>query len=192
MYAMIEHEKKYRVDSHESIADSLAKLGFKKNGTSAQKDTYFTRADVDFMETKECLRIREEDSKCELTYKPPTTKDMEAASSIWKKETNIDLTEDGVLSAEELLRSIGCLKLCVVDKHRVSYIKDNLTVALDTIVGLGLFVERENLATDKQDDAIAIIESLAADLGILVTDTVKLPYRDLVMDAQALDPNPNI
>ena len=185
MSVMIEHEKKYRVTLHHQIVDDLNKLGFSEAGGITQKDIYFTRADVDFMETKECLRIREEDGLCELTYKPPTTKEMEASGSIWKKETNIELPEGAALLAEEFLESIGCEKLCVVDKRRTSFKRENVTVALDSIAGVGDFVEIEILADDHVKSAIAEIESVASDLGIDVSSTVNAPYRDLVMDAQS-------
>ncbi len=181
---MIEHEKKFSIGSFDTIIPALKALGFKESGKSYQKDTYFSRSDVDFMETRECLRIRVEDKGTEITYKPPTTKAMHDSHAIWKKETNLAVTNEQ--TARDLLLAIGSKELCTVEKRRVEYKKDSVTVALDKVTDAGQFVEIEILSDEHDKNANERINQLADSLGLSSSDVVTRPYRDLVMDATAL------
>ncbi len=181
---MIEHEKKFRVTNVSSLVKEIRKLGFKGGGTTNQKDTYYSRPDIDFMITKECLRIRTNaENLHEITYKPPTTKDMKESNAIWKREINIHLDSKDLRSASELLFAIGCKELCVVNKKRSVYKKGNITLAIDHIEGLGDFIEVEILSSKEDQNAIRQIDKLADQLDIDSTKVVKLPYRDLLMRA---------
>ena len=174
---MIEYEKKYHLRDKDALVAKLEELGFEQANQSSQKDVYYTRADVDYMKTKECLRIRTDDNGSELTYKPPTDKKMQESQAIWKEETNLDVDP---IAAAQLLDGIGCSELCTVDKSRTSYKKDRVTVAVDHVVDAGDFVEIEILS-ETQEELLEQIDSTAEELGVADDDIVTLPYRDLVM-----------
>lgn len=182
---MIEHEKKYYANNTSSLLKTLKDLGFTKIGTKKQKDTYYSRPDIDFMQTVECLRIREEDQNIEITYKPPTSQSMKLASAIWKEETNLTVNKDEAESAYQLLGALGCPILCVVDKTRTTYKKGQLTVAIDHIENLGDFIEIEILAKKADSSLTAAIENLANKLNLPGESVVTKPYRDLIMEQTA-------
>ncbi len=181
---MIEHEKKYSIRLTGKLRQKILDFGFFEKGDSHQRDTYYSRKDVDFMKTKECLRIREESDTAELTYKPPTTKQMLESDSIWKQEINIAINLKQIDDLDKILQALGCKKLCTVDKKRKTFVKQHITIVIDTIANLGNFVEIEIL-NDKQDDsAIDQINKIAKELGINQQKVVTLPYRDLLMLSQ--------
>lgn len=178
---MIEHEKKFSIASLDEMPALLSSLGYKKSGSSYQKDVYFSRPDVDFMKTRECLRIRTEDKGIEITYKPATTKAMQDSSAIWKKETNVAVQDEA--TARDLLLAIGSKELCTVEKNRTEYKNGRVSVALDTVTDLGHFIEIEILSDEHDDTAMGDIDQVANSLGLSTADCVTAPYRDLLMQA---------
>lgn len=178
---MIEHEKKYRLKKITAVREYLMQEGFMALDEIYQKDIYFSRPDVDFMKTKECLRIRVEDKRIEITYKPPTTALMHESGAIWKQEINVAVKSE--VDARNLFLAIGSVELCTVEKRRTEFKKGNLTAAFDKITGVGEFIELEILSEGEDSSAITAIESLATQLGLQDSDVVTLPYRDLCMQA---------
>ena len=67
----IERKRKFLGDLEEFIA-RLSSQGFFLSSETTEIDTYYSRPDVDFMQTVECLRVRQRDDFAEITYKPPT------------------------------------------------------------------------------------------------------------------------
>lgn len=178
---MIEHEKKFcLLKDLASFRDRVSKLGFASDQESYQKDAYFSRPDVDFMETKECLRIRVEVNHTEVTYKPPTTKSMALSQAIWKKEINLTVEDESV--AREFLLALGCVELCTVEKKRELFKKGNVTVSIDHITDLGDYVEIEIIAQEESSALIDEINKVASELGLSDSEVVRLPYRDLIMN----------
>ena len=178
---MIEHEIKYRVTDFANIADAVTKLGFRKANEITQKDIYYSRADVDYTKTLECLRIRHENNHVELTYKPASNSAMKNSNFIWKKEINIKIDTKDSEELQQLLKSLGCRQLCVVSKKRAEYKKGNRTVALDDVKSLGQFIELEILSGLQNKKLIRELESLAKEIGLKKAELVNLPYRDLVI-----------
>ena len=68
----IERKRQLTGDAKELIKQ-LQDLGFEPKSSRHEMDTYYSRPDVDFMQTVECLRIRQRDGFAEVTYKPATT-----------------------------------------------------------------------------------------------------------------------
>ena len=68
----IERKRQLTGDAKELIKQ-LRDLGFELQSNLREIDTYYSRPDVDFMQTVECLRIRQRDGFAEVTYKPATT-----------------------------------------------------------------------------------------------------------------------
>jgi adenylate cyclase class 2 len=176
---MIEHEKKFRLKDPTDFEIKTSKLNFVAGKESYQKDTYFSRPDVDFMETKECLRIRIETDLTEITYKPPTTRSMAASQSIWKREINLTVKDE--TAAKEFLLALGSIELCTVEKRRKEFLRGNITVSIDHITDLGDFVEIEIIAQEEDTTLLDKINEVATELGLSDSEVVSLPYRDLLM-----------
>ncbi|WP_202889007.1 class IV adenylate cyclase [Nocardiopsis dassonvillei] len=187
---LVEVERKRALESREVLERRLVELGFVATGPTAEVDTYYSRPDVDFLETVECLRIRERDSGCEVTYKPASdTTTHTAGGVIAKQETNVVLANAGQAAhAHGLLEALGMVPLTRVEKWRSCYRapdQPELSVVVDTIAGLGSFVEVEIVSESIREEAVRRLEEAERLLGLGTHPVVTLPYRDLVMRGQA-------
>lgn len=145
---LIEIERKRALESLEPLEQRLEQAGFVAMGPVVEIDTYYSRPDVDFLVTVECLRVRESDGGCEVTYKPASDSTTHSiAGVIAKQETNVALADpDQAVHAHALLDALGMVQLVRVEKSRTSYRvpgRGELSVVVDTIAGLGAFVETE-------------------------------------------------
>lgn len=87
----IERKRQLTGDAKELIK-RLQDLGFELKSSCHEIDTYYSRPDVDFMKTVECLRIRQRDSFAEVTYKPATNAATHTENNvIIKPETNLPI-----------------------------------------------------------------------------------------------------
>jgi len=71
--------KRYEIERKRKFVGNLSELitqltaqGFSLISETTETDTYYSRPDVDSMQTVECLRIRQRGGFAEITYKPPT------------------------------------------------------------------------------------------------------------------------
>lgn len=156
---------KIRAD-HDRVRERLAGHGATDRGRRTQRDTYYNAPARDFAETDEALRVRHEtadgDRRAKLTYKGPlvgpTSKTRE------EHETGI---EDGEV-IEAILESLGFVRVAVVEKDRERFSLGECLVVLDSVAGLGEFVEVETDAHEEEIDAAreevaGMIESLGLD-----------------------------
>ncbi len=183
----IEVEIKYRLSTPlKSFLSQLEASGFKQQGEEHEIDTYFSRSDVDYMKTVECLRIRQKGDFSEITYKPASRK-SDLSGIVAKKETNVTLKNVSQGSvAIQLLETIGMIKLVAVDKRRRTFKNTSdasISVLVDEIAHAGTFVEIEVMSHDVET-AKQTIGDLAEKLSLSKQDIATKPYRDLVIDAQ--------
>lgn len=181
----IERKRIIKPGRIETITNTLKEVGFAEKSVLREVDTYYTRRDIDFMETVECLRVRERDGFAEITYKPASNSTTNNGNGIIaKKESNAILKDNTqALIANELLETIGLIKLVSVDKTRKSFKSNNpnVTIAIDTIVNAGTFIEVE-VMSDDIEKATQELEAIEEMLGINDYDIASLPYRDMVMN----------
>lgn len=184
----IEVERKRRLpDDGAFLVQQLVDLGWTASEPQTETDTYYSRPDVDYMQTVECLRVRRRGSFAEVTYKPPSTAATHSTDSVISKpETNVHLaTASQAAQADQLLEAIGMRPLVRVEKNRTSYshaLHPGVTVAIDKVTGAGVFVETEAISVDAEA-AAAAVEQTEKDLHITDLATVDLPYRDLVLQS---------
>lgn len=176
---MYEVELKVPAD-HETVRDRLDRVGADRRGAVEQADTYFEHPVRDFGETDEALRIRrerrDEESVAWVTYKGPL---VEAASKTREEY------ETGVADAatmERILREIGFEPFETVEKRRERFTVDEYTVTLDTVDGLGEFVEVETEA-ETIEPAREGAEAVLLDLDLDPDDQVRTSYLGLLVEA---------
>lgn len=184
---MIEVERKRRLsDGGERLAVLLAELGWRADDPVVEVDAYYSRPDVDFMQTVECLRVRRRGDFAEVTYKPASTSANSTAGVISKRETNVVLAGAGqAVLADRLLEAVGMRLLVRVEKRRTAYRHADhagVTVAVDEVAGVGVFVETEVLSVDAIA-AAELVELVEKELEVVDCPPVDLPYRDLAMAA---------
>ena len=179
----IERKRQLTGDAKELIKQ-LQGLGFKPKSSRHEIDTYYSRPDVDFMQTVECLRIRQRDGFAEVTYKPATTTATHTANDvIIKPETNLPIQPGDATTAKQLLTNLGMVRLVEVNKYRRSFQSSDFpqaTVAIDEIKDAGTFVEVEVLSDD-ETSALAMISDIEPKLGLESAEVVTRPYRDICM-----------
>lgn len=179
----IERKRQLTSDAKELIKQ-LRELGFELQSNLHEIDTYYSRPDVDFMQTVECLRIRQRDGFAEVTYKPATTTATHTKNDvIIKLETNLPIQPGDAAIAKQLLANLGMVLLVEVDKYRRSFRSSDFpqaTVAIDEIKDAGTFVEVEVLSDD-ENSALAMISEIETKLGLGSAEVVTRPYRDICM-----------
>ena len=183
----IERKRQLTGDAKELIKQ-LQDLGFKPKSSRHEIDTYYSRPDVDFMQTVECLRIRQRDGFAEVTYKPATTAATHTENdAIIKPETNLPIQPGDAAIAKQLLANLGMVRLVEVNKYRRSFQSSDFpqaTVAIDEIKDAGTFVEVEVLSDD-ETSALAMISDIETKLGLESAEVVTRPYRDICMGLQS-------
>ena len=182
---LLEIEHKRRLTSNiEDFIKKLEKFGFELQINLHEIDTYYSRPDVDFMQTVEYLRIRQRDGFAELTYKPATTAATHTKNNvIIKPETNLPIQPGDTAIAKQLLANLGIVRLVEVNKYRRSFQSSDFpqaTVAIDEIKNAGTFVEVEVLSDD-ETSALAMISEIEAELDLNSAEVVTRPYRDICM-----------
>lgn len=184
-----EVEVKVRAD-HEKVRERLAELDTDSLGTVEQVDTYYDPPDRDFAETDEALRIRREtvqspdtetsDSGAEttkLTYKGPL---IEAASKT-REEYETTVGDDGELAG--ILDGLRYEPAATVEKERERVAIDGYTVTLDSVAGLGEFVEVERETDESSvEDVRAGAYDLLDRLGLDPEEQIRTSYLGLLLD----------
>lgn len=182
---LLEIERKRQLTGDvEELIKRLQDLGFELQSNLYEIDTYYSRPDVDFMQTVECLRIRQRDGFAEVTYKPATTAATHTKNNvIIKPETNLPIQPEDAATAKQLLANLGMVQLVEVNKYRRSFQSSDFpqaTVAIDEIKDAGTFVEVEVLSDD-ENSALAMISDIETKLGLDSAEVVTRPYRDICM-----------
>ncbi len=176
---MYEVEMKVRAD-HDRVRTRLSELDAVPSGTVRQVDTYYDHPGRDFATTDEALRIRRETTdggdETRVTYKGPL---VEAESKTRAEfETRID---DGETFAA-ILDNLGFDPAATVEKTRERYGYDDYTVTLDTVSGLGEFLEVETEAEVIEPAREGAAELLVR-LGFDPDAQIRRSYLGMVLDS---------
>lgn len=195
---MYEVEIKVRAD-HEAVRNELESAGADSLGTVHQEDTYYDAPSRDFAETDEALRVRNQRSvqdepgeeeqpasqEITLTYKGPL---VDAASKTRKEAQTAVESEDGI---KAILAALDYEPAETVHKRRERYALEDCIVTLDTVRGLGKFVEVEvtsdSVGSDDidaaRDSAIAILRRL----GLDPSEQIRTSYLELLLTGDTDD-----
>ena len=180
----IERKRKF-VGNLEVLIARLGSQGFFLTDETTEIDIYYSRPDIDFIQTVECLRVRQRDDFAEITYKPPTNQHTRTENGIIiKTETNLPISPENITVAKQLLANLGMVKLVEVNKFRQIFKCDDepgLTIAIDEISNVGVFVETEIISEDKES-ALRRIEDVETRIGVQEFEIITLPYRDICME----------
>lgn len=183
----LEIEQKFRVVDRAALKETLVAAGAVFESTVEQSDTYFAHPAKDFAVTGEAFRIRTADEANFVTYKGP--KRQHAVKTRREIELPLAGGKESATQWAELLTLLGFRAVATVRKRReeghVDWQAREVTIALDTVDGLGEFCEIE-LCVDEQETTTAqeLIQSLAAKLGL--TDIELRSYLSLVLARQAI------
>jgi len=184
---MYEVELKVRAE-HDPVRQRLDTVGAEHVETVEQEDVYYDAPDRNFAETDEALRIRTETTPetadTRLTYKGPLVEQ--------ESKTRAE-AETSVADPEELraiLSGLGYDPAATVRKDRERYSFEGCTVTLDTVAGLGEFVEVETETggeADGEESVEAARERAVArmrDLNLDPDDQIRTSYLGLLLAAE--------
>jgi adenylate cyclase class 2 len=197
---MYEVEVKVRAD-HDDVRDLLAELGARAVNEVTQEDTYYDAPHREFAETDEALRVRRETPEietpeneggseadaepfAELTYKGPL---VEAES---KSRREVETAVEDGASADAILDALGFDPAATVRKDRERFALDDFTVTLDSVDGLGEFVEVETETTEDDEALEAAREKayeILRDLGLSPDDQIRTSYLGLLLERESDD-----
>lgn len=173
-----EIEKKYHLTIDEALfREKLEGIGAQFIKNKKETDTYFNVSGRDSIKTKECLRVRKSNDLIEITYKGATHPDSNDAHFA-KHELNLFVENE--TEAIEFLKLLGNEIVAVVEKSRDYYEFGNCNIAVDSISGVGMFIELEVMSNDDKE-GLREIENVAKKLGLSEESVEMLPYRDLVI-----------
>ena len=174
---MYEVELKVPAD-HEPVRERLVEMGADSRGIVEQEDIYYDHPVREFGETDEAVRVRREStddgSRAVVTYKGPL---VEAESKTRREiETGV---EDGE-AMDRVLRELGFDPVTTVEKRRERFDHDGYTITLDSVAGLGEYVEVETESETIAPAREGAVE-LLSELGLDPTDQVRTSYLGLLL-----------
>lgn len=180
---MFEVERKARVD-HAGLRGRLDGAGARSVGAVHQWDIYFDHPMRDFATSDEALRLRRERPlegadapTARLTYKGPRLDEDEKT----RRELETVIAEPDELLA--ILEALGFEAAGRVEKRRHVYRLDSYLICLDTVSGLGEFVEIEAASTaDGIEDASEGVIDVLETLEISAAATEPRTYLEMLLE----------
>ncbi|MBU1172458.1 MAG: class IV adenylate cyclase [Proteobacteria bacterium] len=143
----------------DQVRQTLGMLGAVYIKTERESDRYFNHPARDFKQTDEALRLRSVGNRTIMTYKGPKI------SQKSKARIEKEVVVHGEAESAEILGLLGFHESGFVVKTRDYYTLSHITICLDQVEGLGLFVELE-----KKGESLDLIEkelfTLAETLGL--------------------------
>ena len=187
---MFEVELKYPVDSHDKIRQQLSALESTPKGISDHVDEYFNQSLLDFAGKDFALRIRSQANTHTLTYKGPN---LDKRAKI-REEIELNLNTKDKEKFRNMLFGMGFHSVALVSKQRDSitlrWQDQDVEICLDTIDGVGQFVELELVVESKAQlgAAKATLEELAKEFAISSEPTT-VSYLEMLLDRQNNGPD---
>lgn len=191
---MYEVELKFRVTDAAAVERRLVALAARFRDPVEQVDRYFAHPCRDFVRSDEALRIRRTGDEALVTWKGPR---VDAATKT-RLEMELGLAQATPLPGgptggratvdrwTDLLEALGFRRVRDVAKRRrparVLWQGTEVEVALDSVAGLGDFLELELQAgSGELPQASACLAALASELGC--TDPERRSYLELLIAA---------
>lgn len=184
---MLEIELKASLEgiSPQALESALKKAGFAPGQIKEETDIYYNGNDRDFRKTDEALRLRssrvltgEVQSKTFITYKGSKVD----SRSQTRPELETSVGDLDVM--KELFGKLGYREVMTVRKQRAYYHRENITVCLDEVEGLGRFIELEQVEEDgtaKKEAVIDRLLDLLSSFGVPQSNLLRESYLELLM-----------
>ena len=169
----IEVEMKFAIRDETDFLKALTQWDVQLGDREHQVDLYFAHPQRDFRHTDEALRIRRTERRVDVAYKGPR---LDARTKT-RREIELPLAggERSATQFTEILEALGFRPAGEVRKFRraatLNVRGKTVTIALDRVDELGIFVELEIVA-DPGEVAVArdALEFLATELALGATE----------------------
>jgi adenylate cyclase class 2 len=147
---MLEIEVKARVRDAAKLEGELLKRGARDFGVTLQKDVYYAHPARDFAKTDEALRIRVANDLQIITYKGPKV------DTTTKSREEIEVSVASAEATAKIFEKLGFRPVATVRKRRRTFGLKGIEVCLDSVEGLGDFVEFELDGEDLEEGKVRI------------------------------------
>lgn len=180
----IELKAQYDSSKRPDLEQYLKEHGFQEVCSFNQQDEYFNHPERDFRITDEALRIRREQHDneavhCCLTYKEAND------SRIGQSRRELETRVEDEHKMRRILLALGFRSVAEVKKRRKEFKKEDLTVCLDELDGLGNYIELEVILPETQTELKSATENrlreLLSELSFIRPLVEPLTYLELVM-----------
>lgn len=164
---MQEIEVKAHIKNAEAVLGELARMGYKLSEPVEQKDTVYVPKGVKIPVPLgvTVLRVREQVGKIFLTLKIPQTNQLDCVER--------ELTISDANEMEAIILALGFEKASYTEKSRRKGKVGELEVCVDTVRGLGQFIEVEKLVEAASGDVVQTeLLSFLKSLGVSEEDQV--------------------
>lgn len=179
----VEVEIKLKIQDKTQVLASLEKLGFAKKKLVKETDIYYTAEHHDFAGLDEALRVRSIENlntgekTAAITYKGAKMDTV----SMTRKELETEIGDAAV--CREIFENIGFRPVPKVEKQRQYLQNGKITACVDTVTGLGEYLELEILAEkeSERENALKELEELLQKIGYSIKDTTRKSYLSMMM-----------
>ncbi len=177
---MKEVEVKARSKNNSEVIQKLEALGCKLSDPIIQSDEIFVPTNITKLPTEvgvPVLRIREQGSKKILTLK------IRLSNGLDKQESETEISDP--IAMREIILNTGFHSIAKFTKTRRKTKYNNWEICVDTIEGLGDFVEAEEMTEDGNSDEIQKnLFKFLITLGIKQEDREHFGYDVLIWQKQ--------
>lgn len=180
---MIEIEIKIAIDNKDAVIRKLVDIGFVKGTSIKESDDYYTSDYYDVKLRGEALRIRMSQSLSDNSIVSTINfkgKRLDGVS-MSRNELETELCDGEI--GRKILEALGFYVAGNVTKIRDYYHKDKVTACVDSVEGLGDYLELEILADseEKRESSLVLIYTVLDEIGLKRSDTVTTSYLSMIM-----------
>jgi adenylate cyclase class 2 len=191
-----EVEVKIPLEETEQIKGTLFEIGGRMLNTETQIDAYFDHPCRSFPETDEAIRIRsrqphpnqnkvilnESRPLNEMTYKGPKVDPLS------KTRLELSVGLDDSREAGLILTQLGFKAVAEITKIRSFYAVRDITISIDDVVDVGMFLELERVvyAENEVADARNEIFEVIRELGLNPEESIRTSYLELYLEKKSL------
>ena len=144
----IEIKAAYPTGNRAALETYLREQGYHCVSAEQQADDYYNHPCRDFVVTDEALRIRSiQDMKTDKEFSLLTYKGKNESEGIHTRE-ELECEVDNGETARTILERLGFSLVAAVHKERTLYQKDDISICLDEVRGLGSYLEIEILCEE--------------------------------------------
>jgi len=175
---MREVEVKVRIKDSKALEDKLAEFGIELPEPVLQDDAIYFDGDRDFNEYQKCnfVRIRRSVSGAKLTLKRSIENELDSL----EHETTVENGNE----AESIIKELGLKFGVKVIKYRREFKLGDISGCLDSVEGLGDFLELEMLMTNDKplNEARDQLRNKLRELGFNEKDEITQGYDTMAYD----------
>lgn len=173
---MRELEFKFKLKDRNAFFEKLKQKGVIFSETVEQNDIIFFRKGKNFSDLEDgepVIRIRQEQDKAKVTIKKYISGIMD------REEIEYEILD--VSAFRKFLNLMNCNPIVSVKKTRMKGMYHETVVTIDSVIGLGDYVELEILSSAKDvDDNWKKLNSIVENLELDMDDLVRIPYDQML------------